>query len=76
MLSPAVWAAAAEANATWAAMGELLDAAGARVAALCGCEAARVVPGASAGIALAVGACIARGDGPLWRRFRGLTPSC
>ena len=28
-----------------------------------GAEAARVVPGASAGIALAVGACIARGDG-------------
>ena len=28
-------------------------------------EAARVVPGASAGIALAVAACIARGDGPL-----------
>ena len=65
VLSPAVWAAAAEANATWAAMGELLDAAGARVAALCGCAAARVVPGASAGIALSVGACIARGDGPL-----------
>ena len=36
---------------------------GARIAALCGAEAARVVPGASAGIALAVGACIARGDG-------------
>jgi seryl-tRNA(Sec) selenium transferase len=64
VLSPKVWAAAAEANATWAAMDELLDAAGARVAALCGCEAARVVPGASAGIALSVGACIARGDGP------------
>jgi D-glucosaminate-6-phosphate ammonia-lyase len=52
-----------EANATWAAMDELLDASGARIAALCGCEAARVVPGASAGIALAVGACVARGDG-------------
>jgi D-glucosaminate-6-phosphate ammonia-lyase len=65
VLSPSVWAAAAAANATWAAMGELLDAAGARVAALCGCEAARVVPGASAGIALSVGACIARGDGQL-----------
>ena len=44
-------------------MDELLDAAGARIAALCGAEAARVVPGASAGIALAIGACIARGDG-------------
>ena len=63
MLSAGGVAAAAEANATWAAMDELLDASGARIAALCGCEAARVVPGASAGIALAVGACIARGDG-------------
>jgi L-seryl-tRNA(Ser) seleniumtransferase len=44
-------------------MDELLDATGARIAALCGCEAARVVPGASAGIALAIGACVARGDG-------------
>src|SRR4051794_4553917 len=52
-----------EANATWAAMDELLDASGARIASLCGCEAARVVPGASAGIALALGASIARGDG-------------
>jgi D-glucosaminate-6-phosphate ammonia-lyase len=62
-LSPAVWAAAAEANRTWASMPELLDAAGARIAELVHAEAARVVPGASAGIALAVGACIARGDG-------------
>ena len=36
VLSPAVWAAAAEANVTWAAMDELLDASGARIAALCG----------------------------------------
>jgi L-seryl-tRNA(Ser) seleniumtransferase len=58
-----VWAAAGEANATWTAMDELLDASGARIASLVECEAARVVPGASAGIALAVGACVARGDG-------------
>ncbi|RKQ87797.1 L-seryl-tRNA(Ser) seleniumtransferase [Solirubrobacter pauli] len=62
-LSAGVWAAAAEANATWAAMDELLDASGARIAGLVGAPAARVVPGASAGIALAVGACVARGDG-------------
>src|SRR4051794_19452797 len=62
-LSPAVWAAAAEANRTWASVPELLDAAGARIAELVHADAARVVPGASAGIALAVGACIARGDG-------------
>jgi L-seryl-tRNA(Ser) seleniumtransferase len=46
-------------------MSELLDATGERVAALCGAPAARVVPGASAGIALSVGASIARGDGRL-----------
>jgi L-seryl-tRNA(Ser) seleniumtransferase len=63
VLSPRVLAAAAEAATGWAAMDELLAASGARIAALCGCEAARVVPGASAGIALAVGACVARGDG-------------
>jgi seryl-tRNA(Sec) selenium transferase len=58
-----VWAAAELANATWVSMEELLEATGARVAALCGAEAARIVPGASAGIALSVGACIARGSG-------------
>jgi D-glucosaminate-6-phosphate ammonia-lyase len=62
-LSPEVWAAAAEANATWASMDELLAASGERIASLVGAEAARVVPGASAGIALSVAACIARGDG-------------
>jgi L-seryl-tRNA(Ser) seleniumtransferase len=62
-LGPEAWEAAREANTTWAAMNELLDRSGARVAALCGAEAARVVPGASAGIALSVAACIARGDG-------------
>src|SRR5215212_4389892 len=63
VLSPAVWEAAASANRTCASMSELLDATGARVAELCGAPAARVVPGASAGIALSVGASIARGDG-------------
>ena len=62
-LGGAAWEAAVEANATWAAMDELLLGSGARIASLCGAEAARVVPGASAGIALAIGACIARGDG-------------
>jgi D-glucosaminate-6-phosphate ammonia-lyase len=62
-LSPAVWAAAAEANRTWASVPELLEGAGARIAGLVSAEAARVVPGASAGIALSVAACIARGDG-------------
>src|ERR1700754_2100047 len=62
-LGGAAWAAAGEANSTWASMDELLELSGARIASLCGCEAARVVPGAAAGIALSVGACVARGDG-------------
>jgi L-seryl-tRNA(Ser) seleniumtransferase len=62
-LGGAAWEALREANSTWASMDELLAASGARIASLCGCEAARVVPGASAGIALAVGACVARGEG-------------
>jgi D-glucosaminate-6-phosphate ammonia-lyase len=62
-LSPAVWEAAAEANRTWASVPELLEGAGTRIAELVHAEAARVVPGASAGIALSVAACIARGDG-------------
>jgi seryl-tRNA(Sec) selenium transferase len=65
VLSPEVWAAAAEANATWCAMDSLLAASGERIAELVNCEAARVVPGASAGIALSVAACVARGDGPV-----------
>ena len=63
-LSPAAWAAAEEANATWASMDELLARSGERIAELIGCEAARVVPGASAGIVLSLAALIARGDGP------------
>jgi D-glucosaminate-6-phosphate ammonia-lyase len=61
----AAWEALCEANSTWASMDELLSLSGARIAQLCGCEAARVVPGASAGLALSVGACVARGKGAL-----------
>lgn len=62
-MAGSVLEAAAFAGSSWAAMDELLDASGARIAGLIGADAARVVPGASAGIALAVGACVARGDG-------------
>jgi D-glucosaminate-6-phosphate ammonia-lyase len=64
-MSADVWAAASEANAVWASMDELLAASGERIAGLIGVPAARVVPGASAGLALAVGACVARGDGAI-----------
>jgi L-seryl-tRNA(Ser) seleniumtransferase len=69
VLSAGVAARVAEANATWASLEELLAVCGARVAQLCGAPAARVVPGASAGIALSVGACVARGDGAVGSRL-------
>lgn len=64
VLPPAVRDAVHEVNGSFASMPELLDGAGERIAELLGVEAARVVPGASAGIALSVGACMTRADGP------------
>lgn len=61
-LEPEVWDALASVNFRWASMLDLLDRSGERIASLVGSEAARVVPGASAGIALAIAACIADGD--------------
>ena len=69
VLDPEVWAAATEANATWVSLPELLDRTGERVAELCGAPAGRVVPGASAAIALATAACVARGDGEVNERL-------
>jgi L-seryl-tRNA(Ser) seleniumtransferase len=68
-LDAEVWAAATEANATWVSLPELLDRTGERAAELCGAPAGRVVPGASAAIALATAACIARGDGEVSERL-------
>ena len=78
VLSPSVWAAAAARRTrSWASMDELLDAPARGSAALCGAPAARVVPGASAGIALASARASRRGDGRRRaRRCRGSTPSC
>lgn len=64
VLPPRVRDAVHEANGSFASMTELLERAGERIAELLGVEAARVVPGASAGIALSVGACMTRADGP------------
>lgn len=64
VLPPAVRDAVHEVNGSFASMTELLDRGGERIAELLGVEAARVVPGASAGIALSVGACMTRADGP------------
>lgn len=62
-LSPTVWEAASEVNARFASMPELLERSGELIAELLGVEAARVVPGAAAGIALSIGACMTGGDG-------------
>jgi len=62
-LSPTVWEAASDVNARFASMPELLERSGELIAGLLGVEAARVVPGAAAGIALSVGACMTGGDG-------------
>ncbi len=69
VLSPTVRAAVDAVNGTFAAMPELLDRTGEALAALLGVPAARVVPGASAGIALSVGACMTRADGPLMEQL-------
>jgi D-glucosaminate-6-phosphate ammonia-lyase len=62
-LSPTVWEAASEVNARFASMPELLERSGELIAGLLDVEAARVVPGAAAGIALSIGACMTGGDG-------------
>jgi L-seryl-tRNA(Ser) seleniumtransferase len=62
-LSPTAWSAATEANRQWASLPELLDRSGEAIAGMLGVEAARVVPGASAALALATGACMTGHDG-------------
>jgi len=68
-LSDTVWKAASEVNRTWASMPELLDSTGRAIADLIGAEAARVVPGASAALALSVGACMAGQDGAIMEQL-------
>jgi L-seryl-tRNA(Ser) seleniumtransferase len=69
IVEPEIWAAMTEANSIAASMSELLEATGRRLAPLVGAEAARVTPGAAAGIALGVAACITRGDGEAGERL-------
>jgi D-glucosaminate-6-phosphate ammonia-lyase len=61
-LSPSIWAAMAEANDSFIDLVELLDRTGKTVAGMLGVEAARVTPGASAAIALGIGACLTGDD--------------
>lgn len=64
-LAPDLWGALGSVNGRWASLPELLDRSGERIASLIDVEAARVVPGASAAIALSVAACIASEDDSL-----------
>lgn len=61
-ISEGVWSAMAEANRTSLELPQLIASAGRIVADALRVPAARVVPGASAGIALSVSACITGGD--------------
>jgi D-glucosaminate-6-phosphate ammonia-lyase len=61
-LSPSIWAAMAEANDSFIDMVELLNRTGETIAGMLGVEAARITPGASAAIALGIGACLTRDD--------------
>jgi L-seryl-tRNA(Ser) seleniumtransferase len=62
-LSPAVWAAAGEVNASFVRMTDLMDRTGERIAYLTGAPAARVTPGAAAAIMLGTAAAMAGTDG-------------
>lgn len=57
-LSPAVWAAMTASNEHFIDMVELLARSGEAIAGMIGVEAARATPGASAAIALGIGACL------------------
>src|SRR5215218_5631166 len=61
-LSPSIWTAMAESNDSFVDMVQLLDRTGETIAGMLGVEAARITPGASAAIALGIGACLTRDD--------------
>lgn len=68
-LSPTVWAAAAQANERFYQLPMLLDQSGLAISRMLDVPAARVTPGASAAISMAVGACMTGGDGQLMERL-------
>lgn len=75
VLAPPLWAAATELNDWYVRMTDLLDATGSLIASLVGAEAARVTPGASSAIALAVAATMTGDVGEYWEQLpstRGL----
>jgi len=68
-LSPAIWSDLTQLNEYFVRLPALLDKTGASIAALLGVPAARITPGASAAIALAVGACMTGDSGPGWEQL-------
>ena len=74
-LSPSIWAAMAEANDSFIDLVELLDRTGQTIAGMLGVEAARITPGASAAIALGIGACLT-GDDREKMEGRPKPPAC
>lgn len=72
-ISPTVWELMTEANLHSVDMVSLLEATGRRIAELVGYEAAWIVPGAAAGIALATAACLTRGDSDAIERLPDTT---
>lgn len=73
ILSPEIWRAAEQLNGSFVRMPDLLDSAGRMIAALTGAEAARVTPGASAAIALAVSATMTGECAEAWDRLPDTT---
>lgn len=69
ILSEDIWSACTQLNGGYLRMVDLMTASGLRIAQSLGTEAARVTPGASAAIALAVAATITGRDGPAWERL-------
>jgi L-seryl-tRNA(Ser) seleniumtransferase len=68
-LSPQLWADLTQLNEYYVRIPELLEKTGASIARLIGTQAARVTPGASAAIALAIAACMTGEDGPSWEQL-------
>jgi D-glucosaminate-6-phosphate ammonia-lyase len=73
VLSPSVWSGKGEMNGSFVRMPDLLDKTGEVIAQLVGAESARVVPGASAALALGAAACMAGMAGPNWEHLPNTT---
>jgi D-glucosaminate-6-phosphate ammonia-lyase len=72
-LSASIWQDLTQLNEYFVRIPELLDKTGSAIANLLEMEAARVTPGASAAISLAVGACMTGDSGPRWEQLPDTT---